>query len=608
MATLTGQGIANSYKDLLQVSNSNSGVDGTLRTIQDGEGTNSALQLSNSTVNVNGTLQVGGVALTATISALNAAADITGATGMVAVSGGTAYGRTLTAGLGMTVGNGDGTEGNPTFAITSSGVTSSTYGAFTEFGVNVLGQIVATSVPTSVSIAVLNASSFNGEYLNLSSAASITGNIHVAGTATFDTIVSASTLSAVSIYATKIDAAVVSVDQLRANSLVIAEYDASLSNFTANHVSVVDSINIVGSLAATSAAFSATVSGTTFNASTAITVAGNNVATSTGLAALSATMATSIANVSVLTKTNTDAVTSINSVVGTNATNIAAVSVLTSVNLAATTSITGRITTLSATMATSIGTVEAHTAAVSVLTGTNLAATTSITGRITTLSATMATSIGTVNTAIAAVSVLTGTNLAATTSITGRITALSAAIATSIGTQATNIAAVSVLTGTNLAATTSITGRITTLSATMATSIATTRTAVSAVSATMATSIANHLPLTGGTLTGPAIGDFVSLTDAAIVSVDFSLSQNFHLTLAGNRTLANPNTATAPQVGSIFVAQDGTGGRTLSFGTSWEFPGGTAPTLSTSINAVDRIDYIVRTSTAIQSVATLEYT
>ena len=59
MATLTGQGIANSYKDLLQVSNSNSGVDGTLRTIQDGEGTNSALQLSNSTVNVNGTLQVG---------------------------------------------------------------------------------------------------------------------------------------------------------------------------------------------------------------------------------------------------------------------------------------------------------------------------------------------------------------------------------------------------------------------------------------------------------------------------------------------------------------------------------------------------------------------
>jgi len=46
MATLTGNTIASTYKDLLQVSNSNSGVDATLRAISDGEGTSSVMYLS----------------------------------------------------------------------------------------------------------------------------------------------------------------------------------------------------------------------------------------------------------------------------------------------------------------------------------------------------------------------------------------------------------------------------------------------------------------------------------------------------------------------------------------------------------------------------------
>ena len=50
MATLTGNTIASTYKDLLQVSNSNSGVDATLRVIEDGEGTSSALYLSSAAV------------------------------------------------------------------------------------------------------------------------------------------------------------------------------------------------------------------------------------------------------------------------------------------------------------------------------------------------------------------------------------------------------------------------------------------------------------------------------------------------------------------------------------------------------------------------------
>jgi hypothetical protein len=55
MATLTGQFIDESYKDLLQVSNSNSGIDATLRTVSDGEATNAILQLSSAQVNINQT-------------------------------------------------------------------------------------------------------------------------------------------------------------------------------------------------------------------------------------------------------------------------------------------------------------------------------------------------------------------------------------------------------------------------------------------------------------------------------------------------------------------------------------------------------------------------
>ena len=46
MSTLTGKSPDATYKDLLQVSNANSGVDGTLRDVEDGEGTVSALKVS----------------------------------------------------------------------------------------------------------------------------------------------------------------------------------------------------------------------------------------------------------------------------------------------------------------------------------------------------------------------------------------------------------------------------------------------------------------------------------------------------------------------------------------------------------------------------------
>ena len=71
MATLTGQPVATTFKDLLQIGNSGAGLTGTTRTVQDGDGTNSPLQLSTDAVNMNGTFQLNGVTLTASATKLN---------------------------------------------------------------------------------------------------------------------------------------------------------------------------------------------------------------------------------------------------------------------------------------------------------------------------------------------------------------------------------------------------------------------------------------------------------------------------------------------------------------------------------------------------------
>ena len=98
-----------------------------------------------------------------------------------------------------------------------------------------------------------------------------------------------------------------------------------------------------------------------------------------------------------------------------------------------------------------------------------------------------------------------------------------------------------------------------------------------------------------------------TLTDGATITPDFGANQNFTVTLGGNRALANPSNMVVGQTGSIFIVQDGTGSRTLSYGTSYDFAGGTAPTLTTTASAVDRIDYIVRTSTSIHCVFSGDY-
>ena len=77
------------------------------------------------------------------------------------------------------------------------------------------------------------------------------------------------------------------------------------------------------------------------------------------------------------------------------------------------------------------------------------------------------------------------------------------------------------------------------------------------------------------------------------------------MTLAGNRTLANPTNIVAGQSGSIFVTQDATGSRTLAYGSYFKFAGGStaAPVLSTAAGSVDRLDYVVKSATEIHVAA-----
>ena len=112
---------------------------------------------------------------------------------------------------------------------------------------------------------------------------------------------------------------------------------------------------------------------------------------------------------------------------------------------------------------------------------------------------------------------------------------------------------------------------------------------------------------TARTWTAAQRGEVTALTSATTVTIDMAVSNNFSVTMAHNIAFANPSNDTAGQSGSIFITQPASGNHTATFGTDWEFAGGTAPTLSTAVDAVDRIDYIIMSGTKIQAVATLAY-
>lgn len=407
-------------------------------------------------------------------------------------------------------------------------------------------------------------------------------------------------------------------------------------------------VNINGTFLLNGSALTGTVSKVTGGTGVILTEGGTSVSTFpvSGTINLNPNQSFGIVSVSTGLKVPQGAITFGVAVSGTAATftgNVSAANVYGSTDIyangvglgAARTSINAALAATSVALATSIGTANARITSVS-----NFAVA---------LSATLATSIGTANTRITSVSnyavALSATLATSIGTVNSRITTVSAALATSIGTANTRITSVSnyavALSATLATSIGTVNSRITTVSAALATSIGTANTRITSVSnfavalsATMATSIATRLPLAGGTLTGivsgtdfyvsavaigvdtllgkqlhigtAAVADIVSLTDGATIAVNLNTGQNFAVQLGGNRALGNPTNCVPGQTGSAFIIQDGTGGRTLSYGANWEFAGGTAPTLSTAAAAVDRLDYIVYTSTGVHAIATLD--
>jgi len=94
----------------------------------------------------------------------------------------------------------------------------------------------------------------------------------------------------------------------------------------------------------------------------------------------------------------------------------------------------------------------------------------------------------------------------------------------------------------------------------------------------------------------------VTVTDAACISVNMALGNNFLVTLAGNRTLKKPVNCTVGQGGNIYLVQDGTGSRTLSYNTAWQFVSASVPSLSTGAADVDMLVYNARSSATIDAV------
>ena len=98
-----------------------------------------------------------------------------------------------------------------------------------------------------------------------------------------------------------------------------------------------------------------------------------------------------------------------------------------------------------------------------------------------------------------------------------------------------------------------------------------------------------------------AFNPITTLTDAASITVNFALGNNFLVTIGGNRILAAPTNAVAGQTGQIYVIQDGTGSRTLSYNSTYQFVSGAAPTLSTGAADVDILVYSTRSASTIDA-------
>ena len=74
------------------------------------------------------------------------------------------------------------------------------------------------------------------------------------------------------------------------------------------------------------------------------------------------------------------------------------------------------------------------------------------------------------------------------------------------------------------------------------------------------------------------------------VATNAALSGLYEITLTGNATLTNPTNLQAGSQYKVIVVQDGTGARTLAFGSAYKFSG--SSTLTTTAGAIDMLSFV----------------
>lgn len=117
-------------------------------------------------------------------------------------------------------------------------------------------------------------------------------------------------------------------------------------------------------------------------------------------------------------------------------------------------------------------------------------------------------------------------------------------------------------------------------------------------SASAALSALGGVPLAGGTMTGWLAPAVAALTQSSgTVAVNAALGNVFTLTLtASTWTISNPTNPVDGQVIRLRLAQDGTGSRTVSWGTAYDWgttagSANSAPTLTTTASKTDTVAF-----------------
>lgn len=82
------------------------------------------------------------------------------------------------------------------------------------------------------------------------------------------------------------------------------------------------------------------------------------------------------------------------------------------------------------------------------------------------------------------------------------------------------------------------------------------------------------------------------LTDEASIAWDLEINQVTSVILTDNRTLSAPTNMVDGATYILTVIQDATGSRTLAFDTTYKFPEGEIPILTTAADAVDILTFI----------------